>query len=492
MVLVPPMAWWKVLLHLVIHQVQPSSHIYIRPHYYKLDMLDNPAIEALIQYKWSLYNYLDLLAFLFPLATSMNQMMNISRQDPGGATWDLSFSIIIIFLHMISELRVFPGICRYVTIIIRAFVEIRVFFMVFAFGILTFALAIQHVLRGCASKGNGDGNGCSKGSATAFPKDFWEAITSTYLIMGGRYDPVSKELSDTPNAPLQAMVVIYFFFTVILMLNVLIALINGGFDLGSSHWRLVWLENRLRYVESAEEMSYHVPGFRESRDWFPREIYYVATKVDSDNYASQIKESKEVEDILEGRMHESDEKMMEMGGEMDDNFTKLSDEISEVTSEILGLSEVVALIQRSLTERKDSTRVGDDHSEEEDENAKGHGNIMEASEPTKTSGEEKSGLFNNEVSAVWDGGNEENSMSGVIKKGVLKSVDRSSSTTQQTYQQQDGSNGNSARAEDQYDQKALLQLRAQVDDLIKKQDETYQHNVRLEEMLARVVKKLGD
>lgn len=85
------------------------------------------------------------------------------------------------------------------------------------------------------------------------------------------------------------MMVIYIFFTVILMLNVLIdniafricsqmvvddtyqllmihtflsylALINGGFNHGEGNWRYVCLENRLRYVETAEEMSYHIPS----------------------------------------------------------------------------------------------------------------------------------------------------------------------------------------------------------------------------------------
>lgn len=41
---------------------------------------------------------------------------------------------------------------------------------------------------------------------------------------------------------------------------VILALINGGFNHGDGKWRLVWLENLLRYVESAEEMSYHITG----------------------------------------------------------------------------------------------------------------------------------------------------------------------------------------------------------------------------------------
>lgn len=72
--------------------------------------------------------------------------------------------------------------CKYVTIVIRIIVEIRMFFMVFALGILSFSLAIQHVLRGCSSNGS-DENRCEKDSATDFPRNFLGVIASTYFIM---------------------------------------------------------------------------------------------------------------------------------------------------------------------------------------------------------------------------------------------------------------------------------------------------------------------
>ncbi|KAF9174530.1 hypothetical protein BGX21_000896 [Mortierella sp. AD011] len=67
------------------------------------------------------------------------------------------------------------------------------------------------------------------------------------------------------------------FITVILVLIVLIVLINIAFAKGDDGWRLVWIESRLRYIESAENMSYHIPGFRETHNWFPKEIYFMAT-----------------------------------------------------------------------------------------------------------------------------------------------------------------------------------------------------------------------
>ncbi|KAF9415427.1 hypothetical protein BGZ94_000102, partial [Podila epigama] len=121
---------------------------------------------------------------------------------------------------------------------------------------------------------------------------------------GGRYDPIDNELSEDSNWALHIMVSIYFFFTVIVMLNVLIALINGGFNKGEVNWRLVWLENRLRYVESAENMSYHVPGYRQAHDWFPKEIYYTATKKQVDDYENLVlNKSGDLQEIM--RAHQS-------------------------------------------------------------------------------------------------------------------------------------------------------------------------------------------
>ncbi|KAF9417760.1 hypothetical protein BGZ94_009869 [Podila epigama] len=240
------------------------------------------------QTKWSRYfrspyNYLDLLAFFIPMASSVNQLANILQENSSGTTWDLSFSVVVIFLHMLSELRVKQQVCKYVTIIIRIIVEIKVFFIIFALGILFFSLAIQHILRGCASKG------CAN-SPTSFPENFFGAITAVYFIMGGRYDPITTELGQEAAWQLHVMIMIYFLFTVVVMLNVLIALINLGFNKADETWRVVWLENRLRYAESAENMSYSIPGFRQTHIWFPKEIYYTATKTRVKAYWERIKD----------------------------------------------------------------------------------------------------------------------------------------------------------------------------------------------------------
>ncbi|KAF9963842.1 hypothetical protein BGZ70_007156 [Mortierella alpina] len=153
-----------------------------------------------------------------------------------------SFAAIFIFLHILFELRVIGTVCKFVTIITKAIGKIRVFFFIFA--------------------------------------------AATYFFMGGRYDAVNEDFG-AENWQFHALMMIYFFFTVILMLNVLIALINGAFNDGDETWRRVWLLNRLQVVESAENLSYLIPGYRQSSPWFPREIYYSATDKEVREFAEK-------------------------------------------------------------------------------------------------------------------------------------------------------------------------------------------------------------
>ncbi|KAF9585561.1 hypothetical protein BGW38_001791 [Lunasporangiospora selenospora] len=44
--------WLLSLYHAILFNMNPFSHVYIRPRFYKLEIIDNPAIEAVIQYKW--------------------------------------------------------------------------------------------------------------------------------------------------------------------------------------------------------------------------------------------------------------------------------------------------------------------------------------------------------------------------------------------------------------------------------------------------------
>ncbi|KAF9103607.1 hypothetical protein BGX27_010501, partial [Mortierella sp. AM989] len=100
----------------------------------------------------------------------------------------------------------------------------------------------------------------------------------------GIYTPVENEL-DNGDWRFHGMLATYVLFTVILMLNILIALMNTAFNAGDEKWRKVWLENQLLYIEAAEDISYSIPGFRARySSWFLNEVYFAAIPSEIEAY----------------------------------------------------------------------------------------------------------------------------------------------------------------------------------------------------------------
>lgn len=137
----------------------------------------------------SLYNVLDMISFSVPLAASAVQIYNIYTpgEDTDKNTQSISYSVLVVSLHLLFELRINKSVCKYVTIIQQAIVEIKVFFIVFAAGIIAFAIATLHLAQGCPTTFN------CKEESTVFPKNFFRAVAGTYFFMvrrmGGKNEP---------------------------------------------------------------------------------------------------------------------------------------------------------------------------------------------------------------------------------------------------------------------------------------------------------------
>ncbi|KAF9911917.1 hypothetical protein EC991_001823 [Linnemannia zychae] len=222
-------------------------------------------------YVQSVYNLVDFWVFLLPLVGAINEMLIINGAIEAGLNPGiLSFSVLLVFLHFLFELRVFQVVCHFVSIIIRAIYSIRVFIFVFSGGLFAFAIAILHLLHTCINADQ-----CTY-FTEGFSNNLFRAVSLTYFMMGGNYDQVETGFTSNSVA-FHAMMMVFFFFTVIVMLNVLIALVNNAINDGDQTWQLDWLEYRMRYVESAENMTYDISGFREQHNYFPDTIYYTGT-----------------------------------------------------------------------------------------------------------------------------------------------------------------------------------------------------------------------
>ncbi|KAG0372928.1 hypothetical protein BGX24_012394 [Mortierella sp. AD032] len=70
-----------------------------------------------------------------------------------------------------------------------------------------------------------------------------------------------------------------------------LALINHAFDDGDKTWERDWLQNRMRYVESAQNMAFDISGALEFSIDFSDTIYYTAS-------APQVREYKKTTERL--------------------------------------------------------------------------------------------------------------------------------------------------------------------------------------------------
>ncbi|KAK3841085.1 MAG: hypothetical protein J3R72DRAFT_422294 [Linnemannia gamsii] len=163
----------------------------------------------------------DLLAFVTPLIASILQLVwsDIDERNPL-----LSFSVLILFLHFLFELRVFRSICKFVSIIIHAIISIRIFFFVFAGGTLAFAIAIMHLMHTCT-----DADVCPS-YTDGFSFNMLRVISMTYFMLGGMYDPVSNGFTHD-DFGFHIMMATFFLFSVVLMLNVLIGAVATYLEL---------------------------------------------------------------------------------------------------------------------------------------------------------------------------------------------------------------------------------------------------------------------
>ncbi|KAG0308140.1 hypothetical protein BGZ98_008890 [Dissophora globulifera] len=182
-----------------------------------------------------------------------------------------------LFYHftLVYKFRVYHKFCKFLDFIFRLTADIGLFLALFAFGVVAFAQVFWFLIYGCL------GTECEE-STSRFPKNFIEAIFATYFFLGGRYDPVSAEM-DSKFSVFHSVMALYYFFTAIILLNVLIGLVNvalvKSIDSGRNTWHLTWLECRIGYVNAASFSRTHSKTGRKEMA-FEREIYFTATDED--------------------------------------------------------------------------------------------------------------------------------------------------------------------------------------------------------------------
>ncbi|KAG0300122.1 hypothetical protein BGZ98_009431 [Dissophora globulifera] len=236
----------------------------------------------------TVYNFLDIFVYLLPMIVSAIQLA-VPREANSSRL--LSFAIILIYIHFIFELRVYKNICEVVTIIISIMVHVPSFFFILAVFVLAFAHSLLHLTQTnyqsfCPTPSNGNYSKACTEAKPAFPSHYFDAVTTTYFFIVGKYDAVADSMGQG-QAAMQIMVALFVFLTAILMLNVVIALMNAAYSVGASDGLLVWVRDRIEVIARIESFSYLIPNYRFDRDYFPRYIFYTATEAQVRSFADK-------------------------------------------------------------------------------------------------------------------------------------------------------------------------------------------------------------
>ncbi|KAG0055687.1 hypothetical protein BGZ83_007694 [Gryganskiella cystojenkinii] len=284
---VPPSLfyWIKMSPFVLLSKLKPWKKRHVKSHDFPLDAFDNPAIAALIAYKWGTLGFytwlirfaLQCVYYALVIATVFVQVYPQTHNSLM-ALYAVIAAMSSAFL-LLEVSQMLNNWIRYLRSWLYNLVDITSF-------VLPLSACINQFVLGNSPNNNNTQNPRGPNSWM-----FSFSILIIALHLGGKYDPVSSEFAqpnfDQQNWAFHTMMICYLFFTVILMLNVLIALINIAFADGDTTWQLVWLQNRLSYIESAENMSYIIPGLRENYDIFPREIYYCLMEAKIQEYKTR-------------------------------------------------------------------------------------------------------------------------------------------------------------------------------------------------------------
>ncbi|KAI8605713.1 hypothetical protein EDD21DRAFT_363028 [Dissophora ornata] len=200
---------------------------------------------------------------------------SITGTDRGPSqVWPLSFAILAFYLCTLFELRVFKPLGVVVNIILNITRRSMWYFLTFFLFLVGFTHALLHMLH--SRKYVFCGNNCTDGEyQDDYPVDFFAALSATYFFLAGRYDPVSNSL-DKGTANIHIMMVVFYTFSGVLFMNIIIAVMNDAFDESKRQSHIAWTTQLSKVIANLEYIFIR-KGWRNS-DFFPDYIYYVVSE----------------------------------------------------------------------------------------------------------------------------------------------------------------------------------------------------------------------
>ncbi|KAG0289070.1 hypothetical protein BGZ97_006578 [Linnemannia gamsii] len=426
----PSMLYWiKMLPFVVVYKLKPRQQKAVICHEFPLDALDNPALSALILYKWiTLGFYIWFTRFVFQclfyalvIVTVLLQVYAPSHSSVVVLSGMIGVMSSIFLLLELSQALSNPT--RYFKSLIYNLVDIAVFALPLG-GCIN-----QFMVR---STGNED-NHLNPRGPNSWLFSFSILIIAFHLLFelrvmktGGKYDPISDVFAQ-PNWAFNTMMIIYLFFTVILMLNVLIAVINSGYDESDTTWELVWLQNRLLYIESIENLSHSIPGLREKYDIFPQEIYYCLSEAKIQEYKTCWSKkdglwSPNEDDLWTGPNETKKDLLGQKVKKLEQEADELQQEVGELQQKVGELQQETDELQEEVGELQEE--VGELHQEVDDLRLQALERMVEKLQQEADESRRKEEKRNQEIELIQRRQNEKRLMALMEKGGRIDTIEQ--------------------------------------------------------------------
>ncbi|KAK3815318.1 MAG: hypothetical protein J3Q66DRAFT_441454 [Benniella sp.] len=273
------------------------------------------------------YNVADVAVLIIPLVGSIQLLFSIvmyENTDAVGYSRELSYSIVLIYVQMLFELRVFRNVCHITTFIWYIFFEVLIVCFILASFIFSIGALLLHMLWGmnhdCTlidENGNMSvGPWSCPPRDTAFPRDLVGATFASFNMMFGQYDALNKELQ-ARDIDIGFLVAACFAVVVVILMNIVIAITNSGITRATYYAHLAWLSSLLGASVTVEELSVSARRYREQVDLFPHRVYYALPPSLVEEFKKKHQKLFDKDEALSPRVEENSSAAVIINGDHD-------------------------------------------------------------------------------------------------------------------------------------------------------------------------------
>ncbi|KAF9983654.1 hypothetical protein BGZ65_001562 [Modicella reniformis] len=270
------------------------------------DFYDNPAVVTILRFKWFkfgikywLMRFSPLFIIFILMAVITANLINVyamKKEEPLLASWKywvlhyFSWGVTYTPIRHIKKkvvssegrrLRVFKALGIAFNIITNITRRIAGFIGIIIFCLVAFTHILLYVLHSPRYH-------CQENSCLViedhfdFPLNLFSAFSATLFFVAGRYDPVDAQFAKG-DVYFIIVIMIFYFVTATLLLNILIALMNDAFNDSlkegeRDYWKL------LSRVVAETETLIKLTRERERSDYYPKHIYYYASEEEVEKF----------------------------------------------------------------------------------------------------------------------------------------------------------------------------------------------------------------